>query len=101
MYLAHIFKPMPDHKKVFLDYLFEKGSQKELMTPERIKRIRKYFKLTQLAFSDFIMINYETYKSWEVGRRIPSSPGYAILVIAEKYPEIFIQNRSNIINELK
>ena len=86
---------------VLIEYLLECGTKKVTLTPERIKNIRKSFKLTQVAFSNFIMVGYETYRSWEEGRRFPSSPGYAILVIAEKYPEVFIKNRENIINEFK
>lgn len=86
--------------KVFLEYLFDTAFKKEQMDPARIKSIRKYFRLTQLAFSDFIMVNYETYKSWEIGRRKPSSPGYAILTIAEKHPEVFSKHRQNIIQDI-
>jgi DNA-binding transcriptional regulator YiaG len=91
---------MSNYNKVFLEYLFEKATNKERMEPLRIKSIRKFYKLTQLAFSDFIMINYETYKSWELGRREPSTPGYAILTIAEKYPEIFLEHRKKILNDI-
>ena len=71
------------------------------MTPTRIKAIRKSYQMTQVNFSDLIMVNYETYRSWEEGRRFPSSPGYAILSIAEKYPKIFMQNRLELINKIK
>lgn len=71
------------------------------MTPARIKIIRKSYKMTQANFSDLIMVNYETYRSWEEGRRFPSSPGYAILSIAEKHPQIFMQNRLELINKVK
>ena len=84
-----------------IDYLLEYGAQKSLMTGARIRSIRKSFAMTQVAFSEFIMVGYETYRSWEEGRRIPSSPGYAILVIAEKYPEVFIKNRKEILKDYK
>ncbi|RYE05576.1 MAG: helix-turn-helix domain-containing protein [Rickettsiaceae bacterium] len=85
--------------KTFIDYLIECKANKEKLTTDRIRKIRKHFNLTQVAFSEFIMVGYETYRSWEEGRRIPSSPGYAILLIAEKYPEVFIKNRKDVIEE--
>ncbi|WPY01892.1 XRE-type DNA-binding domain protein (plasmid) [Candidatus Trichorickettsia mobilis] len=82
-------------------YLLEYAVKKAEMTPDRIKAIRKSFNLTQVAFSNFIMVGYETYRSWEEGRRFPSSPGYAVLVIAEQSPEAFIKNRKDVIKDLK
>lgn len=87
------------NNKVFIEYLLECGAKKTRLTPNRIRSIRKYFKLTQVAFSDFLMVGYETYRSWEEGRRYPSSPGYTILMIAEKYPDVFVKNREEIIKE--
>jgi DNA-binding transcriptional regulator YiaG len=89
------------HNINFIKYLLEYAVNKSEMTPDRIKAIRKSFNLTQISFSNFIMVGYETYRSWEEGRRFPSSPGYAILVIAEKFPEVFIKNRTDVIKELK
>jgi DNA-binding transcriptional regulator YiaG len=71
------------------------------MTPGRIKLIRDHLSLTQVKFSKFIMVNYETYRNWEEGRRISSSPGYTVLVIAEKCFEIFIKNRKDILKKFK
>jgi DNA-binding transcriptional regulator YiaG len=70
------------------------------MTSQRIKEIRKLFKVTQKSFADLIMVNYETYCSWEEGRRYCSSPGYAILSIAENYPDIFLKNRNKLIQKI-
>lgn len=84
-----------------IEYLLDCALSKSTMTSCRIKAIRKSFGLTQVSFSNFIMVGYETYRSWEEGRRFPSSPGYAILVIAEKFPEVFTKNRQDIIKELK
>lgn len=77
-------------KKNFrLDQLLSIDFNQSDLTPKRIKDIRKIYKATQAAFADLIMVNYETYRSWEEGRRFPSSPGCSILSIAEQYPDIF------------
>lgn len=71
------------------------------MKPDRIRKIRKLYNATQVVFAELIMINYETYRSWEQGKRIPSSPGYAILSIAEQYPDIFLKHRDKIISRIQ
>jgi len=83
-------------KPNFIKYLLEAGASESTMTPDRIKLIRDHFSLTQVK-----MVNYETYRSWEEGCCITSSLGYAVLVTAEKYPEIFIKNRKDIFKEFK
>ena len=70
----------------------------KIMTPSKIKEIRKQYGVTQVAFADLIEVKFETYRSWEEGRRYPSSPGYAILCIAERHPQIILKNRNKISN---
>jgi DNA-binding transcriptional regulator YiaG len=53
------------------------------MPGTRIKKIRKSYLSKIIAFSKLLMVNYETYRSWEEERCYPSSPGYAILHITE------------------
>lgn len=71
--------------------------QTELITPSRIKAVRKKYGMTQMDFADLLGVKYITYGSWERGDRNPSSPAYALLKIAENYPEIFLANRREII----
>jgi len=79
------------------------GSQDLLsgMTAARIRNIRKAYGLTQVAFADLLGLKFETYASWEKGRRFPSSPGCTVLMIAEKYPDVFLKRRKDIIKKLK
>lgn len=77
------------------------GARKGKMTPERIRAIRKLYGITQSNFAELIMVNYETYRKWELGKRFPSSPGYAILCIAETYPKVFLKNWRNIARKVK
>lgn len=71
------------------------------MSGKRIREIRKSYGMTQVNFAKLLMVNYETYCSWEKGRRNPSSPGCAILSIAEKYPKVFLENSRDIVKELQ
>lgn len=47
-----------------------------------------------------IIFKNNTYRSWEGGYRFPSSPGLAILLIAENYPEVFLKNRDDIFKKI-
>jgi DNA-binding transcriptional regulator YiaG len=74
---------------------------RQTMQPKRIKEIRSKFGLTQVKFAALLNINYDTLRSWEGGYRTPSSPGFALLLIAEKSPQEFIINRDKILKEVK
>jgi len=67
------------------------------MTPSRIKGIRKRFGMTQVVFADLLGVVHITYCTWERGVKRPSSPACALLQIAEKYPEVFLAKRREII----
>jgi DNA-binding transcriptional regulator YiaG len=88
-------------------FLFDEGelitsdSIRLNMTPRRVKDIRKKFGMTQLKFAELLNLNYDTLRSWEGGYRHPSSPGYALLIIADKSPKAFLQNRAEILKSLK
>ena len=68
------------------------------MPSQKIKSIRTKYNMTQMRFSELMGVKFETYRSWEKGVRSPSSPGYALLNIADKHPEIFLENRKEIIS---
>lgn len=89
------------YKTINFKKLLSIGFDTRNMRPERIRKIRGFYKVTQKSFADLIMVNYETYRSWEEGRRYCSSPGYAILSIAEQYPNIFLKHRSKIISKIQ
>ena len=71
--------------------------QEKNLNPSRIKAIRKKYGMTQAAFADLLGVIYKTYCSWELGVRKPSSPGYALLQIAEQHPKVFLNKRKEII----
>ncbi len=97
MYKKKKNKNEVDLARLFADSLFGNHN----MEPKRIRAIRASYKMTQGNFSELIMVNYETYRSWEEARRFPSSPGVAILFIAEKHPKIFLDNRKEILEKFK
>jgi DNA-binding transcriptional regulator YiaG len=51
--------------------------QKENLDRLRIKSIRKTYGMTQVNFADLLGVAYDTYCSWELGVRKPSSPACA------------------------
>lgn len=87
--------------KAIYDFLADRQyGEKARMSPKRIKEIRAIYGMTQRAFSSLIKVNFDTYRSWEGGYRFPSSPGLAILSVAENNPEIFLNNIDEILSEI-
>ena len=78
-----------------LNKLYQELEQKKKwLSAKEITSIRRYFGLTQVKFADLLGVSYGTYKNWEIGHRIPSSPSMALLYIARDWPEIFLKNRT-------
>jgi len=86
------------------DLLIEKQKLEGLegidMSPKRIRAIRALYGLRRQPFADLIKVKFNTYRSWEDGYRFPSSPGLAILLVAEKNPDVFLKNKDEIIKEI-
>lgn len=58
-------------------------------TPIDVKRIReKKFKKSQSDFAALLGLSIDTLQDWEQGRRRPSGPARALLVIASKHPKL-------------
>lgn len=68
------------------------------MSPQRIKTIRNLYRATQIEFAELMGVSYHTYKNWEIGHRLPSSPAAALLYIAENNPKVFYQERLKFIS---
>ena len=80
-------------------YLELKKSNKWL-SPKEIKEVRKSYNLTQACFAQLLHISYHTYKNWEIGHRIPSSPAMALLYLARDHSELFLKDKEKILSEL-
>ena len=62
--------------------------------PSEIRAIRVgQYNMTQGNFAQLIGVVLDTYRTWEQGRWVPSSPAQSLLIIARDYPEIFLKNR--------
>ncbi len=70
------------------------------MTPVNIKDIRKKFGMTQANFADLLGVVHITYGTRETLIKRPSSRACSLLQIAEKYPEVFLSKRKEIIESV-
>ena len=70
------------------------------LSPKEIREVRKLYQLTQVNFAKLLHISYHTYKNWEIGHRVPSSPAMALLYIARDHQELFLKERDKILSEI-
>ncbi len=56
-----------------------------------VAAIRKRMNVSQHAFAGLLGVSVRTIQDWEQGRRIPSGPSVALLRIAERHPEVFLE----------
>jgi len=60
--------------------------------PKDIKELRSSLHLSQTAFSSLLGVSTRTLQDWEQGRRQPQGPALALLRIADRHPEAFLQH---------
>ncbi len=53
--------------------------------------IRKHLNLSQEAFAAFLGVSVGTLRNWEQGRREPHGAARALLLIAERKPQAFLE----------
>ena len=57
-----------------------------------IKSLRGHLKLSQARFALMLGISPRTLQDWEQGRRRPTGSAYALLHMARKHPDIFLED---------
>lgn len=55
-----------------------------------VDTIRKRLNISQHAFAGLLGVSVRTIQEWEQGRRAPSGPAQALLRIANRHPEAFL-----------
>jgi putative transcriptional regulator len=54
--------------------------------------LRRFTRMTQVAFADALGISVHTLRNWEQGRRTPEGPALALLRIAARHPRVLREN---------
>jgi DNA-binding transcriptional regulator YiaG len=54
--------------------------------------LRRFVRMTQVAFADALGISVHTLRNWEQGRRTPEGPALALLRIAARHPRVLKEN---------
>lgn len=80
-------------KKVTLRTRSVPRRQKPLaFTPSRIRSIRKRLNVSQPVFAQLLYVTKATASKWEQGLRKPSGSALRLLEIAEKQPQVLVQD---------
>lgn len=64
----------------------------ELREPAPPQAIRSKLGLSQTAFAGLMGVSARTVQDWEQGRRTPRGPAKALLRVAERHPEVFLED---------
>ena len=65
-----------------------KASRTFVFQPEDVRKIREKLHKSQSEFAQMIGVSVGTLQNWEQGRRQPEGPARALLVVAEKAPNV-------------
>jgi putative transcriptional regulator len=66
------------------------GKRTRFDVPGDIVQIRNSLHLSQKGFSTLLGVSERTLQEWEQGRRKPTGPACALLRVAQKHPEAFL-----------
>lgn len=58
--------------------------------PYLLKTLRQHFKLSQSSFAALMGMSVRTLQEWEQGRKVPSGPARALIKVAQKHAEVFV-----------
>lgn len=61
-------------------------------TGARVARLRARLKLSQPVFAEALNVSAETVRSWEQAKRLPDGAAVRLLQVAERYPEVILEN---------
>lgn len=59
-----------------------------MFEPQDVKAIRAKLRKSQAEFARMIGVSVATLQNWEQGRRQPEGPARALLLVAEKAPQV-------------
>ncbi len=63
----------------------------KVFTPKRIRSIRSRLNVSQPVFAQLLYVTKDTAAKWEQGVRKPSGSALRLLEIAEKRPEVLVE----------
>jgi len=66
------------------------GKRFKVEVPADVKKTRERLHLSQSAFAALMGVSIRTLQDWEQGRRKPSGPASALLLIANRHPEALL-----------
>lgn len=59
---------------------------------KRISRLRARLRLSQPVFAQALNVSPETVRAWEQGKRTPEGAALRLLQVAERHPEVILEN---------
>jgi putative transcriptional regulator len=67
-------------------------SKPSVFTPQRIRLIRMRLNVSQPVFAELLYVSKDTAAKWEQGLRKPSGSALRLLEIAEKQPQVLVED---------
>ena len=58
----------------------------------KVRAIRRHLGLSQTVFAITLNVSPATVRAWEQGVRVPDGPSRRLLEIADRHPEILLEN---------
>ena len=78
-----------EQKKITLKTTTIASKKRKILEADDIRAIRNKYNMSRAVFANFLHISTRTLEKWELGTSKPNEQATTLLVLTEKYPDMF------------
>lgn len=78
-----------EQEKMTLKTTALKAKERKILEAEEIRAIRNKYNMSRAVFANFLHISTRTLEKWELGTSRPNEQASTLLVLTDKYPDMF------------
>ena len=78
-----------EQKKMTLKTIQIKAKKAQILQPNEIRAIRKKYNMSRAVFANLLHISNRTLEKWELGTSQPNEQASTLLILTNKYPDMF------------
>jgi len=78
-----------EHEKMTLKTTSIEPKERKVLKADEIRAIRDKYNMSRAVFANFLHISTRTLEKWELGTSRPNEQATTLLVLTDKYPDMF------------
>ena len=78
-----------EREKITLKTTTMEVKERKILEADEIRAIRDKYNMSRAVFANFLHISTRTLEKWELGTSRPNEQATTLLVLTDKYPDMF------------